>query len=163
MSDEKNAEWENYQKRLDDHNWKMYEASNERISMLNQRQADQDGKLDQWIMTMAAGSFGMSFAFIDKIVPVQAASFVPLLIGAWSGFFAVLVIGVIGFLLSGLLHTVLAEEEARMLQLKYEGEAPEYKKRGIFFDPNAVLGYAQILLFIGSSVCLILFIAKNLL
>jgi len=162
MSDEQSAEYE-YQKQVYERNLKIYEMSKPEIDMLNKRQAEMYSKLDHWLMTLAAGSFGLSFAFIDKIVPVQTASGIPMLICAWSGFIAVLVIGIIGFLVSGLQHSVLAKEEFQMMLLKYEGKNPEYKKRGIFFDINTVLGYAQILLFIGSSLCLILFISKNLL
>jgi len=144
-------------------NWKLYEESVKRVNILNERQAEEDDKEDKWIMSLAAGSFGLSFAFIDKVVPISSAHSIPLLIAAWSCFLAVLAIGLIGFLVSSLLHTALAEEESLNLPLKYQGKEPEYKKRSIYFDPNAVLGYASILLFISGCICLILFIAKNLL
>jgi hypothetical protein len=148
---------------INEHNWKLYEASTNQYNMLIKRQGEEADKLDKWIMTMAAGSFGLSFAFIDKIVHVDEAAHFQFLIASWSCFLAILVIGVIGFILSSLLHSVLAEEESKMLAIKYEGGTPEYKNRSIFFDVNNVLGYVQILLFIGGSLCLILFVAKNLL
>jgi len=157
------TEQETYEKNLNEHNWKLHEASVQRIDMLNKRQGEEDDKEDKWMMSLAAGSFGLSFAFIDKIVPIQSAKHIPFLLAAWSCFIAVLVIGLIGFIVSSLGHTILAEEESKNLPLKYQGKEPEYRKRSIFFDPNAVLGYASILLFIGGSLCLILFIAKNLL
>jgi hypothetical protein len=66
-------------------------------------------------------------------------------------------------MVSSFCHSVRAKEEAVALELKYRGIEPEYKKRSIFFGANALLGYASILVFIGGSICLILFIAKNLL
>jgi hypothetical protein len=75
----------------------------------------------------------------------------------------VLVLEIAGFMVSSFAHSVLAKEEAEMLDLKYKGVEAEYKNRSIFFSANAILGYASILLFIGGSICLILFIAKNLL
>ena len=146
-----------------EYNWKLHEDSVSRINMLNERQAAEDDKEDKWMMTIAAGSFGLSFAFIDKIVAVNQATHIPLLISAWSCFLAILAAGLIGFMVSSIGHTALADEEAKNLALKYQRKDPEYKRRSIYFDPNAVLGYASILLFIGGSLCLILFIAKNLL
>lgn len=84
----------------EERNWKLYEASTKRIDMLNQRQADEDDKIAKWLMTFAAGSFGLSFAFIDKIVPIEYAHHIPLLIAAWSCFISVLVLGLIAFLIS---------------------------------------------------------------
>jgi hypothetical protein len=168
MSDTYTQEREKYEKELqewkenEERNWKIYHAGKSEIDSLMQRQGEECDKLDKWMMTMAAGSFGLSFAFIDTIVPVKTAHYLPFLFSAWSGFLAVLVIGVIGFIVSALVHTVHAEEESKMLPLKYAGKEPEYKKRGIFFTANAVFGYAQILLFIGGSACLMTFIAKNL-
>jgi hypothetical protein len=143
--------------------WKLYEASARRIEILDKRQGDEDDKTDKWIMTLASGSFGLSFAFINQIIPVNQAAHTALLIAAWSCFLATLVVEIVGFTVSSFAHSLLSQEEAEALALKYKGIEPEYKDRSIFFSANAVLGYASILLFIGGSVCLILFIAKNLL
>jgi hypothetical protein len=147
----------------DERLWKLYEASSRRIDTLNRRQGEEDDKIDKWVMTLASGSFGLSFAFINQIVPVQHAVHIPLLITAWSCFLGVLVLGIIGFMASSFAHSVLAKEEAEMLAHKYKGVEAEYKGRSIFGGANAVLGYASIMSFMVGSVCLILFIAKNLL
>jgi hypothetical protein len=147
----------------DERNWKLYEASSSRIGVLNQRQGEEDDKGDRWLMTLASGSFGLSFVFINQIVPIDRAVHMPLLIAAWSCFVLVLALGVIGFAVSSFVHSVRAREESENLALKYQGIDPEYKKRSLFFGANAVLGYISILSFIGGSVCLILFIAMNLL
>jgi hypothetical protein len=150
-------------KDVDKHNWKLYKASSKRIETLTRRQYDEDAKAEKWIMTLASGSFGLSFAFIGQVVKLENAQCLGFLIAAWSCFLAVLVIGLIGFSVSSFAHSVLAEEEAKNLAVKYQGKEPEYKSRSLFFGANAVLGYASILAFISGSVWLILFIAKNLL
>ena len=134
-----NNEQKQYQKALNEHNWKLYNASTSKIDILNRRQSEEYNKLDKWIMTIAAGSFGLSFALINQIVPVGMANHILLLIVACACFLSVLVLGLIGFMASGLSHTVLAEEEAKALPLMYEGREPEYKKRSIFFNANMVL------------------------
>lgn len=147
----------------DDRLWKLYEASSRRIDSLNRRQGEEDDKIDKWMMSLASGSFGLSFAFINQIVPISYASHIALLITAWSCFLGVLILGIIGFTVSSFAHSVLAKEEAEALAIKYRGVEAEYKDRSIFFGANALLGYASILSFMSGSVCLILFIAKNLL
>lgn len=144
-------------------NWKLHEASTKYIDMLNQRQADEDDKISKWLMTFSAGSFGLSFAFIDNIVPIKQAHEIPFLIAAWSCFLSVLVFCLIASFISSFIHSVMADEERKNLPLVYNGLEPEYKKRSIFFGTVAVFGYISILSFIGGAVCLILFIAKNLL
>jgi hypothetical protein len=133
------------------------------IETLNQRQGEEDDKIDKWMMTLASGSFGLSFAFINQIVPIREAVHITLLIAAWSCFLSVLILEIIAFMVSSFCHSLFAKEEAKALKLKYQGIESEYKNRNIFFGANALLGYVSILLFIGGSLCLILFIAKNLL
>ena len=147
----------------EERNWKLYEASCKRVDVLTKAQQEEDDKRDKWTMTLASGSFGLSFAFINQIVPLKEAVCLPFLLSAWACFLAVLVLGLAGFLISGLRHTYCAEEETANLELMYEGKEPVYKDRGIALDTNAVLGYLSLLFFTGGSACLIVFIGKNLL
>ena len=153
---------ENYESELREHNWKLYEASRRLWNTYNERQLDQNRQFDKWAMTVAAGSFGVSFAFIDRLVDMAAASHVGILIAGWTCFLSILLAGFVGFTASALGHTRLAKEEAEALTLRQEGKQPEYKNRGILWDANAVLTYAQILLFVGGAACLLMFLAKNL-
>ncbi|MDR1202270.1 MAG: hypothetical protein LBL58_11695 [Tannerellaceae bacterium] len=84
-------------KSIDEHNWKLYEAGNRIIENLNQRQGEEDDKTDKWMMTLASGSFGLSFAFINQIVPIKDASYTAFLIVAWSCFLTVLILEIIAF------------------------------------------------------------------
>jgi len=154
---------EQYEKDLEE--WKNQTLTVCRNEMDNywRIHGEEINKLDKWIMTIAAGSFGLSFVFIDTIVPVNTAAYLPVLFSAWACFLAVLAVGLIGSMASALLHLAIAAELNSAIPLIQEGKRPEYKKRGVFLSPNAVLGYAQIALFIGGCVCLILFVAKNLL
>ena len=121
-------------------------------------------KMDKWLMAIAAGSFGLSFAFIDNIVPVKEAVCMPYLIYAWSSFLAILILGISGFFISARNNWLLADEINGFFPLINEGKTPEYKKRGIlFYNINKIIGYTQIILFIGGCVCLIVFVGRNLL
>jgi hypothetical protein len=145
--------------------WKIHDASQHYIDECNQRQWEQDAKSDKWILTLASGSFGLSFAFIDKIVPLASSSYRGLLLAAWGCFAAVLVIELCGFMISSFIHSSMADEERRNLSLKYQGKTPaktpEYKDRAIFFNSVSICGYISMLSFVGGVVCLLLFIAGN--
>jgi hypothetical protein len=141
--------------------WKIYDSSQHYIDQCNQRQWDQDAKSDKWILTLASSSFGLSFAFIDKIVPLSSSSYRVLLLAAWACFAAVLAIELCGFMISSFIHSSMAKEERKNITVKYEGKIPEYKDRTIFFNSVSICGYVSMLSFVGGIVCLLLFIAKN--
>lgn len=141
--------------------WKIYDASQHYIDQCNQRQWDQDAKSDKWILTLASSSFGLSFAFIDKIVPLSSSSYRELLLSAWACFAMVLILELCGFMISSFLHSSLANEERKNISLKYRGEIPENKDRTIFFNSVSICGYISMLSFIGGIICLLLFIARN--
>jgi hypothetical protein len=146
-----------------EHNWKLYEANEHYTDKLIETQQKTDSFADKWLITLAAGSFGLSFAFIDTLVPLKNASHKPLLIIAWSCFAAVLILELIGLAISSLRFTLMVEEADRNLPLKYEGKEPEYKRRSIFFDPNRVLMFTVLFIFLGGLVCLLTFVARNIL
>jgi hypothetical protein len=148
---------------IDEHNWKLYEASERYTDKLIETQQKTDYLAAQWIFTLSGGSFGLSFAFIEKLVPLQTATHKPLLIAALACFVLVFVLEFIGMAISSLRYTLLVAEADRNLALKYKGREPEYKKRSIFFDPNSAIMYAVLLIFFGGFVCLLTFIAQNIL
>jgi hypothetical protein len=146
-----------------DHNWKLYEANERYTDKLIKTQQETDNFFDKWMMALAAGSFALSFAFIGSLVPLAQAACKPLLIAAWACFVAVLGLELAGFVVSSLRFTMLVAEADRNLLLRYEGKEPEHKRRSIAGDPNGVMTYAALLIFLGGAVCLLLFVALNIL
>jgi hypothetical protein len=148
---------------LREEKWKYYEANERYTDKLIETQQKTDFMAGQWILTLSGGSFGLSFAFIETLVSLEKATHKPLLIAAWACFVMVFVLEFIGMAASSLRYGLFVAEADRNLALKYEGREPEYKKRSMFFDPNSVLMYAVLLIFFGGFVCLLTFIAKNIL
>jgi len=142
--------------------WKNYDASIRRVEILEQRQYDEDSKAEKWLLTISSGSFGLSFTFIDQIVEIKYASNYEFLVTSWSCFTFIIILGIIGFIISSFSHSSLAKEENDNLALKYNGEETNYKKRSLYFSPNAILQYISILLLISGLAFLMLFIAINL-
>jgi nitrate/nitrite transporter NarK len=150
-------------KPADEHNWRLYEANERYTDKLIATQQRTDFLAARWIFTLAGGSFGLSFAFIETLVPLRDATHKPLLIAAWGCFALAFVLEFIGMAVSSIRYTLLVAEADRNLALKYEGREPEYKRRGVFSDPNSVLMYAVLLVFFGGFVCLLIFLAQNIL
>jgi hypothetical protein len=146
-----------------DEKWKYYEANERYTDKLIKTREKTDFMAARWIFTLAGGSFGLSFAFIETLVPLEQAAHKPLLIAAWSCFALVFVLEFVGMAVSSLRYSLLVAEADRNLAIKYEGREAEYKKRSIFFDPNSILMYVVLLIFFGGFICLLTFIAKNIL
>ncbi|MDR2444671.1 MAG: hypothetical protein LBD44_01855 [Spirochaetaceae bacterium] len=142
-----------------EHNWKLYEANEHLTDKLIETREKTDACADKWLVTLAAGSFGLSFAFIDTLVPLKSVVDKPLLIAAWTCF----ALELAGFVLSFLRYTLMVEKLDQNFPLKYEGKNPVYKHRSIYFDPNRVLMYVVLLIFFGGLICLLAFVARNIL
>jgi hypothetical protein len=56
-------------KKIIEHNWKLYEANEHLTDKLIETREKTDAFADKWLMTLTAGSFGLSFALIDILVP----------------------------------------------------------------------------------------------
>jgi len=148
--------------KLDEYYSKLHEVSTNYINILNQRQYDEDTKIEKWIMTIASGSFGISFAFIGQIIELKTASHIEYLVASWICFLITIFAGIINFIISSFTHTLLAEKEIKDLTLRYDGIEPKYKKKKVFLSLGAIIQYFLIILLISGSVLLLLFIIKNL-
>ncbi|MDR2313452.1 MAG: hypothetical protein LBE02_02850 [Spirochaetaceae bacterium] len=110
--------------------WKLYEANERCTNKLIETQQKTDAFADKWLITLAAGSFGLSFIFIESLVPLEKAVSKPLLIAAWGCFAVVLALQLAGFIISSIRFTLLAAEADKGLLLMYEGKEPDYKRGG---------------------------------
>lgn len=125
--------------------------------------AQQDEAFDKHIIAFASGSFGISFAFIEKIVPMQSAVHPLLIVIAWACFGMCLILELIGFRISSYVHEKTVENANDVMQVRLQGKDADYKRNWkglIIIDLQNLL---SLFLFIGGIVCLILFIALNVL
>ena len=113
------------------HRLELYNAAKDQMGVFNRLASEQIASLDKWMMTFSAGSFGLSFAFMDRIVPVGEAVNIPLLVTAWSCFLLILAVGFIGFMVSALIHSSLADETEKILLQRYEGKDTKAKMPNI--------------------------------
>lgn len=140
---------------------KLYEVYREERRSLIDAKYGQSRSLDKYILTLAAGSFGLSLLFIRQIVPHPEAGTIWILVSAWAAFGASILSTLISFLLS---------QEAFLKQLKildkWYKESDEYNHEEIkneFATWTKRLNCASMSLFIIGVIFLIIFSALNLL
>jgi hypothetical protein len=119
---------------------------------------------DKWLLTLASGSFGVSFAFIDHIIPTPLAhsSSPGFIIAAWSLFGLCLIIELISFFVSSRSFRMDADHIVDDIALIDANKPVDTKVSGKH-DLMFWINLASLISFIGGILCLVLFIARNLL
>jgi 4-hydroxybenzoate polyprenyltransferase len=81
----------------DDSKYKHYL---EQRKAYDEMELEMSGRYDKWILTLSAGAFGISLAFIEKIAPSPHRSAVWLLVVAWGFLLSTIILGLVSFLTS---------------------------------------------------------------
>lgn len=139
----------------------LYDFHKENSDRIEKERSFQQHSFDSWLLKLCAGSFAVSFAFIEKLIDFSAAVCKPVLILGWICFSACLVLSVFGFMNSEkLCHIGFVNEWNKY---KNETENKNIKISRNFRNRIArFLNYASFALFTGGVLCLIIFLAKNI-
>jgi len=148
-----------YQKETYERQRKIYDDNMRLWELFNQTSKEMDARFDKALFTIAAGSFGLSFAFIDKIVPPVSATYPTLLVTAWACFAGCLIVMVLGHLLSAEAHRKQRDEIARSMILEFEGKSSHEAGVRDYVSP---CNYVALIAYIGGIVCLLMFVLLNL-
>ena len=148
-----------YQKEEHEHKRRIYDDNMRLWESFDRTCTSIDARFDKALFTIAAGSFGISFAFIDKFVAVAQAVYSPLLIASWACFSGCLIVMVIGHLLSAESYRRQRDEVARNMSLKFEGKTAENKTLKDMVSPCNYIALAS---YVGGIICLLLFVLLNL-
>ena len=131
----------------------------ERNSLIN-AELEQARHFDKYILTLAAGTFGLSLLFIRQIAPQPEAGTIWLLVTAWKTFGASILSTLISFLLSQEAYSkqrkILAE------WYKKDTELGEGEMKNRFATWTKRLNYISMGLFSIGVIFLIIFSALNL-
>lgn len=131
----------------------------ERNSLIN-AELEQARSFDKYILTLAAGTFGLSLVFIEKIAPHPEGGTIWLLVTAWATFGASILSTLISFLFSQ-----AACSKQREILDKWYKESAELKEDEIkneFAAWTKGLNWASMGLFISGVAFLITFSILNL-
>jgi len=148
-----------YQKDVHEHNRQVYDDNMRQWESFDRTCTDMDARFDKALFTIAAGSFGVSFAFIDKFVVIAKAVHPQLLIISWACFALCLISMVVGHLISAESYRRQRDEVARNMYLQFENKPVEDKPIKDMVSPFNFVALAS---YIGGIVCLLLFVLLNL-
>jgi len=140
----------------------VYEPLIKDWSEYREVQITQDSLFNKYIITITAGLFGVSFAFIDKLVPFQTANYRAVMVCGWALFAATLVVAIVCHLVSSFIHGKYCQDVAEDIQRGYKGEPYIQRKRWYYRWVLNALYVVSFLGFLGGIVCLILFVLLNI-
>jgi hypothetical protein len=150
------AEWEQKeterQRQIYDNGMRLWDT-------FHRTAAEMDARFDKTLFSIAAGSFGISFAFIDKIVPLAEASCPTVLVAAWACFSVCLVVTVLGHLISAETYRKQRDQIAINMGLQYEGKTVTDT---VTKDMVSPCNYIALISYIGGIACLLSFVLLNL-
>ncbi|GHV75628.1 hypothetical protein AGMMS49942_04490 [Spirochaetia bacterium] len=148
-----------YQVKVYERQREIYDDSMRLWNTFNSTAAEMDARFDKALFTVAAGSFGISFAFIDKIVPVADSAKPVLIVVSWACFAACLIITVLGHLLSANAYRKHRDNTTKEMYAQFDGAPIETRKIRNFVSP---CNYLALISYAGGIVCLLLFVLLNL-
>jgi hypothetical protein len=148
-----------YRKELYDRQRKIYEDGMHEWETFNKTSLEMDARFDKALFTIAAGSFGLSFAFMDKVIDIATASHTGVLVASWACFAGCLIVMVLGHLLSAETYRRQRDDVAKDMALQFDGKPAENK---ITRDAVSPCNYISLLSYTGGIVCLLLFVLSNL-
>jgi hypothetical protein len=148
-----------YQKELYERQKKIYDNQILLWETFHKTASEMDARFDRTLFAVAAGSFGLSFAFIDKIVSLASARLTGVLVTAWACFAGCLIVVVLGHLLSAEAYRRQRDDIAKDMTLQFEGKFTKNKTTRDFVSP---CNYIALFAYIGGIVCLLSFVLLNL-
>jgi hypothetical protein len=124
-------------------------------------QLKEDEQFYKYIAMFAAGAFGVSFAFIDQIVPFRTALHKPVIAAGWACLALALVINVLIHLVSARIHGWYTDRISENIQRAYDGNPQLGYKRWYGKWLMKALYILNFMGFLGGMACLVAFIFLN--
>ncbi|MCL2381302.1 MAG: hypothetical protein FWC64_06875 [Treponema sp.] len=125
-------------------------------------QLDADRRFHKNMLTIAAGSFGVSFAFINQIVPLATAHYTGILIAAWVLFGLSIIFAVLEPRIASVIQDMLLDDIEKAIESEYEGKLYRGKNRKLVMLPTRILSWLAFILFTAGVVCLLYFVHTNI-
>lgn len=139
----------------------IYNYHKEISEKIENERVFQQHNFDSWLLKLCAGSFAVSFAFIEKLINFNTAQCKYVLICSWLCFALCLIFSIFGFLNSERLFRFGYIQEWNEYKNETENANIKIKKSHRFFIAR-FLNIFNFLLFTGGVLCLVFFVAKNL-
>jgi ABC-type bacteriocin/lantibiotic exporter with double-glycine peptidase domain len=113
------------------------------------------------ILMLAAGSFGVSFAFINQVIPLKVAFQTNILFFSWLFFGLSLIIAILEPRINSLVQDILLNAIEKNIDMGYEGKPYKKLSRLLVMLPTRILNWAAFALFMTGVLCLLNFVYIN--
>jgi len=155
------AEWEHEQK-VAEYRRTIYDDHIKIWRLQRDIQIDIDTRFHKNILTIAAGSFGVSFAFISQIVPLSTAVNRVVLVTAWAFFGLAIVLALLELKIGSVAQDIFLNDIEKDLECAYAGKQYKKTSRLITMWPDRIISWLSFLSFIVGVICLVYFVLMNM-
>jgi len=140
---------------------KVYDDFSAEWDAQRQIQLETDARFHKNILAIAAGSFGVSFAFINQIVPLAGAAHIAVLVLSWLFFGLSIVCAVLEPRINSVIQDKLLDDIEKNINLGYEGKPYKQSNKRLLMFPTRALNWLSFILFAGGVLCLLCFVYIN--
>lgn len=125
-------------------------------------QLEQDTIFLKSVSALSAGAFGVSFAFINMLIPFHSAGYKPVLIAGWILFAAAIGLALLCHLASSFIHEQHCDDIKENIEEGYAGKPYTVRKRRYYGRLITALELSAFTVFLGGMGCLIFFVLLNI-
>jgi hypothetical protein len=153
-----------YQRDLREHERKrkIYDDFSSVWDTQREIQIEADTRFHKNILAIASGSFGVSFAFINQIVPINSAVHIAVLVLSWLFFGLSIVCAVLEPRVGSVIQDILLDDIEKNIELGYESKPYKKTNKRLLMFPTRVLSWLSFILFVMGVSCLLYFVYRNM-
>ena len=141
---------------------KVYDDFSTVWDMQRNIQIEIETRFHKNILTLAAGSFGVSFAFINQIVPLKEASQTNILVIAWLFLGLSIIFAILESRIGSLIQDKLLNDIEENIEIGYEGKPYKEVNRWLLVLPTRILNWMAFGFFAMGVLCLLYFVYINM-
>ena len=121
-----------------------------------------DQRRHKLVSTIAAGSFGVSFAFISQLVDLNTATNKVFLILSWVFFAITIVLAILELKIGSVIQDKLLDIIEKNMERGYKGEPYLEPNRRLIMWPGRILSWTSVFTFISGLICTVYFVLQNI-
>jgi hypothetical protein len=141
---------------------KVYDDFSSAWDTQREIQLEADARFHKNILAIASGSFGISFAFINQIVPLSSAVHTAILLLSWLFFGLSIVCAVLEPRVGSVIQDRLLDDIEKNIELGYEGKPYKGTNKRLLMFPTRALSWLSFILFVMGVLCLLYFVYLNM-
>ena len=145
-----------------EHKKKIYDEFSTVWDKQHNIQLDAEKRFHKNILTLAAGSFGVSFAFINQVVPLKEAFQTNILVNAWIFLGLSIIFAILECRISSLIQDKLLSDIEKNIEIGYKGKPYKETNKWLIMLPTRMLNWTAFVLFILGVLCLLYFVHLNI-